>query len=84
MYKESSREKRASKLTRRGTRAMKANRVIENALKNDEVRLVLEIATRAREIESREQPRDIITSTETAAVLPNQASLEMLCWTQTA
>jgi hypothetical protein len=51
---------------------MEANRIIENALKNnDEIRLVLEIAARARENEGRTPPMELTPSSEVAA-LPNQ------------
>ncbi|MGA9564719.1 MAG: hypothetical protein WBS19_04270 [Candidatus Korobacteraceae bacterium] len=48
---------------------MKADQQIKDALNsNDEVRLVLEIATRAREVEAREMPREIGTSTDVVVV----------------
>jgi len=46
--------------------------VIENAISaNPDVGLVLEIATRAREAESKEPPRQIGVATDTAAVPAN-------------
>jgi len=51
---------------------MKAEQVIKSALdRNPEIRLVLEIAARAREAESKEPPRNIGMATETAAVPTN-------------
>ncbi len=51
---------------------MDAEQVIENALdRNPEMQLVLEIAARAREAESKEPPRNIGMATETAAVPTN-------------
>jgi hypothetical protein len=48
---------------------MNAAEMVDKALKdNPEVRLVLEIAARARETESREFPREISGSTEVAAI----------------
>lgn len=45
---------------------------IEKALKeNPEVRLVLEIAARARDIESREPPRELGAATEVVAIPTN-------------
>jgi hypothetical protein len=46
--------------------------IINDGLKeNPDVRLVLEIAARAREIEARETPRELWTSTEVATTPTN-------------
>jgi hypothetical protein len=46
-----------------------AAKMIENALaKNPEIRMVLELASRARQIESKEPPRNIGMATETVAI----------------
>ena len=85
MYKESSRKKRASKSLRKELLAMEANRMIERAIENnDEVRLVLEVAARAHEMESREQPLDIFVPTETVVIMPIPALLGTLGCSQTA
>lgn len=51
---------------------MNAEQIIKTALDNNpEIRLVLEIAARARDAESKEQPRNIGMATEVAAVPTN-------------
>ncbi len=60
----------------KGEHAMNPVQIIQNALdKNPEMRLVLEIAARAREVESRELPRDIGLATDIAVVPTNSQSL---------
>ncbi len=55
---------------------MDVDRTIRNVLaKNPEMLLVLEIATRAREVESREPPRELGLSTDIAVVQPNSQGL---------
>ena len=56
---------------------MNANQVIKDAIEmNPEIRLVLEIATRAREAEARELPREIGSATEVVAIpLHSQGAL---------
>ncbi len=58
---------------------MNAEQTIQNALdKNPDIRLVLEIAARAREAESKEPPRNIGIATETAAIPTNSQCLVSL------
>lgn len=48
---------------------MKTQQIVQNAIDaNPEIRLILEIATRARDAEARELPREIGSSTEVVAV----------------
>jgi hypothetical protein len=48
---------------------MKTKQTIQDAIDaNPEIRLILEIATRARETEARELPREIGSSTEVVAI----------------
>ena len=55
---------------------MNAEQVIKNALdKNPDIRLVLEIAKRAREAESKVPPRNMEIATETVAVPTNSQGL---------
>ena len=55
---------------------MNAEQMIKNATdKNPEIRLVLEIAARARELESKQPPRDIVTATETVAIPTSSQAL---------
>ena len=55
---------------------MNAEQMVENTLeKNPELRLVLEIAARARAVEAKELPRNMGTTTETAAIPTNSQSL---------
>jgi hypothetical protein len=57
------------RLITRGEKVMDAAEMIEKGLKeNPEVRLVLDIAARARETEARELPREIVASTEVVAI----------------
>jgi hypothetical protein len=51
---------------------MRAAQMIKDALEdNPDILLVLEIAMRARELESREPPRELSASTEVAAIPTN-------------
>jgi hypothetical protein len=51
---------------------MNADQIIQDALdKNPDVRLVLEIAARARDMEAKEPPREIGVATEVAAIPTN-------------
>jgi|HubBroStandDraft_6_1064221.scaffolds.fasta_scaffold2330911_1 hypothetical protein len=54
-----------------------AQQIVQQALKDDpEVRLVLEIAARAREAEARELPREVGSATEVVAIpLHSQGAL---------
>lgn len=55
---------------------MDAEQIIKNALdKNPDIRLVLEIAARARAVESKEPPRNMEITTETVAVPTNSQGL---------
>jgi hypothetical protein len=48
---------------------MKIERIIQDAVDaNPEIRLILEIAARARDTEAREQPRELSSATEVAAI----------------
>jgi hypothetical protein len=60
----------------KGAIIMNAEQIVKNALeKNPEIRLVLEIAERAREVESKEPPRNIGIATEIVAIPTNSQSL---------
>lgn len=51
---------------------MKTEQIIQNAVdENPEVRLILEIAARAREAESKEAPRDFGSSSEVTTIPTN-------------
>ena len=51
---------------------MNSEKLIQKMLDDDaEVRLVLEIASRARDIEARELPRELGTATEVVAIPTN-------------
>ena len=55
---------------------MNAEQVIKDALdRNPEIRLVLEIAARAREVESKDPPRNMEVATETVAIPTNSQGL---------
>jgi hypothetical protein len=55
---------------------MNAEQMIKNGTdKNPEIRLVLEIAARAQELESKQPPRDLGMVTETATIPTNSQSL---------
>jgi len=55
---------------------MNAEQVIKDALdRNSEIRLVLEIAARAREVESKDPPRNMEVATETVAIPTNSQGL---------
>jgi hypothetical protein len=48
---------------------MNAKQIIQDAIEtNPEIRLVLEIASRARDTEAREQPRELGSATEVVAI----------------
>lgn len=48
---------------------MKTNQIIRDAVaEHPEIRLILEIAARARETEAREQPRELGLATEVVAI----------------
>lgn len=56
--------------------AVNAQQVVKDALsKNPDMRLVLEIAARAREVESKEPPISMDRATETVAVPTNPQGL---------
>lgn len=65
---------------------MDAAQVIKDALEtNPDVRLVLEVATRAREAESKEPPRSIGFATDIVAIPTNSQCLvppETIGWIQ--
>lgn len=50
---------------------MNVSEVIERAKENPEVRLVLDLAIRARDMEARNLPREIGVATEVAAIPTN-------------
>jgi hypothetical protein len=55
---------------------MQAEKIVKNALdKNPDMRLVLEIAARARETESKEAPRNIGMATDVVSIPVNSACL---------
>ena len=71
MYKQESPESAGTELTSKNIErdAMNTSQIIKDALNNnDEVRLVLEIAARAREVEARELPREITPSADAIAI----------------
>jgi hypothetical protein len=57
---------------------MKAEKIIQRAMEeNPEFRLVLDMATRVRDVESKEPPRNIGMATDTASIPVNSAHLEL-------